>query len=1664
MPTSRALSAFATLRTLAAATLCALTALATGAEGQLAQVSNTARLSFGAPAGRTTIDSNTVTLAVDRTRRPSSLSFRLLPIGYRLTGMHCEPDAAAPFTPAPIEAVDLARAAPLRTIDTKQPMIIVLDAAADNHDPAVRETDWIDVTTDSRTVKLPLLETGPNTGVFAGGVPGGGTQLELAACDPTRNRGMRLRMSYAGNALSMASEASVLVDPAGYVFDSATGALVDGAEVTLLDGDGHVAQVYGDDGVSAYPATVISGGSAHDSSGREYRFTTGNYRFPLVAPGTYHLRIVPPANYVAPSTRDPAELARLLDPGGRPYMINAASFGAGFTITTPDPFYSDIPLDRTGDTILLLSKTASTREAAPGDVVQYRVTITNRGEQAARAVSVTDLLPAGLRYQRGSTRGVAEPELAPDGRKLSFAVPEIAAHATVELRYTVSIAAGAKPGDTVNRVLASGSAGATGNEAAAAVRIRPLLFSDGFTVIGRVTEGDCRDPVAGRRGVPGIRLLLEDGTYVVTDKDGLYHLEGVRPGRHVVALDRDSVPASHAPVACDADTRQAGSATSRFVESEGGLLKRVDFQLRPTGRTAAAAAALPVPVLADAAAAGAARDWFAGQAPGIAFLFPEPEHNPRAPAVRVAIKHLPGQRVALTINGEPSDPLAFDGTDLDPTRTIAVARWSGVPLRAGDNQLVARVLGADGAVAATLTRTVHTSGAPAQVVAVAEKSRLVADGLARPLLALRVTDASGRPVRAGTLLTVRVDAPYAVAEEVAIAQERRQVADGGTHSAQVVGDDGYAFVALEPTMQSGAVRAHVEIADRDTRRTVDLTGWLAAPARSWTVVGFGAGTLGYDTLRRHGGTLPAGVRGGTVRDGQLALYAKGRIKGSWLATIAYDSDRRRDPTRGLLGTIDPDRYYTVYGDGTRQGYDAATDRKLYLRLERREFYALFGDYETGLTQTRLGRYSRTLNGLKAEYDGERLLFSAFAAHTDERYARDEIAGNGLSGPYRLMARDIVPNSDKLRIEVRDRFRPDRIVATTQMTRHLDYDIDAAAGTIRFREPVLTRDAALNPVVIVVDYETYGSGRKKVAGARGAVRLASGKVELGATALHDETTATADLVAVDVKAHAGAATELRAEAATGGRGGFGAGRAWLAEAEHHGARGDLLVYARQQDRGFGVSQQNVVDAGARRLGADGRVQLSGALSLTATGWYQQQLDAPGSRSALDARLEWRRETGALFAGAQLASDRGVDGQARDSRLLTLGGTRAVLDGKLTLTGQTQVAPGGDKASVDFPVRHQLSAAYRVAPTVRLIGGYEIAEGSSYTAQTARLGLDVAPWTGGKLMSTLNQQAVGSENAQRVFAQYGLSQSLPLGSRWIVDATLDASSTLRGHLPEGATVNAFQSGVTGTATQDGTGADYAAVTLGASYRAGRWSWNGRAEYRASDAGDRLGLTSSALRSLGEGRTLAAGLRWYSVTQSPDARASSLAGDVALAWRPLDGRWSLLERLSLRHDQADAGVTDRNVLGVDTGGGAFQATLRTINNVALNYRSGAEGEGHGTELTLYHGIKWVRGSFGADDYTGLTQVVGVELRRDLGRRFDLGVQGSVQHGISSHTMAFSAGPNVGVSPARDLWISAGYNVSGYRDRDFGQDRYTRRGPYVTLRLKFDRDSVGSLLGRAG
>ena len=136
---------------------------------------------------------------------------------------------------------------------------------------------------------------------------------------------------------------------------------------------------------------------------------------------------------------------------------------------------------------------------------------------------------------------------------------------------------------------------------------------------------------------------------------------------------------------------------------------------------------------------------------------------------------------------------------------------------------------------------------------------------------------------------------------------------------------------------------------------------------------------------------------------------------------------------------------------------------------------MFGDFDTGLTVTELSRYSRSMTGIKGEFGGDRVGVTAFAADAESGFVKDELRGDGTAGLYRLSAGGIVINSDKLRIEVRDRFRSEIVVESRPLARFLDYSIDYDRGTLFFKQPVPSRDEQFNPVWIVAEYEVLDGG-------------------------------------------------------------------------------------------------------------------------------------------------------------------------------------------------------------------------------------------------------------------------------------------------------------------------------------------------------------------------------------------------------------------------------------------------------------------------------------------------------------------------------------------------------------------------------------------------------------
>lgn len=1663
--------------------LAIVAGLCTPAHARQTTLTNTARLSFTSATGVSSgVNSNTTTLAVTAPVRPK---IRLMRLAVEAQGVAMNTSvtqcmvAGKGFTTPGVDGdsefdPNSVKLRPATSYHAGEPVFIDIDAPDKNVDGSVRDVMSITIKTslgDEETLKV--WETGPDTGRFLAYIPA--TDIDPASfdCQISGPRGGKLDVTVS-DVDGDSSTAEALIDPYGYVFDSRTGKPIDGARVTLVDQEtGQPAQVFGDDGVSAYPSTVISGDNVTDAGGAVYQFAPGQYRFPLVASGRYSLFVEPPIGYSAPSTATETALAKLVAPDNGAFKILPASWGAAFDLVQVDPLQVDIPLDSGKRPIVVrnfiaglsLEKSASTTKAAFGDFIRYSLTIRNLGAaRTINTVQVSDVLPRGFRYVRGSSRrddgSLADPQISADGRTLTYSLGTFTPSQLSKINYLVTVGSDAPTGWAINRAIATGALGASSGEAQARVRVAaPPLMTDAGTIIGRVTEGACATRREdGRIGVPGVRLVMEDGAFVVSDRDGLFHFEGVRPGIHVVHMDASALPAGFEAVACGRDTRIAGRAWSQFVEIGGGGLQRVEFRLRRTApETASAALAKAVSTTSDNAAPGTI-DWFAGQEPGADFVFPAAGHNPAVPAIRVAVKHAPGHQVSLTLNGAPVDPLSRDGVETSADGTMAVSLWRGVPLIEGSNVLVAKVVNAMGQTIAELKREVAYANTPARATLVPEASTLTADGLSAPVVAVRFTDRFGHPVRPGTMGTFDIAEPYAIAADPS--SDQRMAGEGARAATwRVLGDDGVARIALAPTSQAGSAVLRFKLPGlADNAAPTEVRAWLSAARQDWIVVGFAAGTAGYNTLSRHASPLARKDRGKTMVDGQLAFYAKGRVKGSWLLTLAYDNKRAKDDERGLTSTIDPDRYYTVYGDGSGQAYDAASQRKLYIRVERKAFYALFGDFQTGFDATRLGHFDRALNGLKFERQGKVLNVAGFAAETTQDHVRDELPGSGLAGLYQLSHREIVPNTDTITVETRDRLRGERILASKVLVRDIDYDIDYATGALTFRDPIATRDADLNPNVVVANYEIDGAGERTTEmGLRVAADLLKGKATVGATYLHGrpgEARDEADLVAADLVIRPRADTAIRLEAATSQSVSTDRQTAWVAEVEHHSARLDVLGYARQADKAFGLNQQNLAELGARKIGVDGKARLTERLSLTVAAYHEDYLDTRDQRDVVDAKVDYLAPGGLrLGAGVKAAHDTPETGEAVKSDLLTLSASRDFLNRRLQLTASSDFALG-DAESLDFPVRRRVGASFEVREGVRLLASRETVEGVGYKAAILGGGVELSPWKGARLTSALNRQDL-SAFGPRTYARLGLAQSVNLKGGWTVDASIDSAKTLAGKAPTPNTVSDRAIGA-GLATED-----FTAVSLGAAYRAERWSWNGRVEARRGDVADSWAVRTAFLRQLREGVTAAVTVRADETKTATGAvsKGAEVAGSIA--WRPLDSKWSVLDKLEVRREEARGITQGAAAAGYGPTARADGVSSKVINNLAVNFDSDrGDHERWAVQASLYHGAKLVRGRFDGEVQTNLVQVIGAEARLDLTRKIDLGVNLSLRHAGKGGGTAYAIGPSVGISPADNTWISVGYNVVGYHDPDFEAAGYSRKGFYVTARVKFDQNTFAGLL----
>lgn len=298
-----------------------------------------------------------------------------------------------------------------------------------------------------------------------------------------------------------------------------------------------------------------------------------------------------------------------------------------------------------------------------------------------------------------------------------------------------------------------------------------------------------------------------------------------------------------------------------------------------------------------------------------------------------------------------------------------------------------------------------------------------------------------------------------------------------------------------------------------------------------------------------------------VVDGRLAFYLKGKIKGKYLFTAQADTQERevaelfngfwKAYPQDVFRRLDPDQYYPVYGDDSTTYRDVDTQGKLYVRVDWDKSQALWGNFDTGITGTEYGQYSRALYGGALSWRNRdtnpwgdaRSELRAFGSEAQTAPGHSEFLGTGGS-LYYLRNTDIVPGSERVAIEVRDS-TTGRVEKRIELQPGADYQIDAFQGRIILSDalsivtrdgmPRLTRDTPLdgNSQVLLVDYEYVPVGfnpEEITAGVRGKHWFGD-HIGVGLTYV-DERRAGDDytLASADLTLQAGRGTYLKMERA------------------------------------------------------------------------------------------------------------------------------------------------------------------------------------------------------------------------------------------------------------------------------------------------------------------------------------------------------------------------------------------------------------------------------------------------------------------------------------------------------------------------------------------------------
>ena len=848
---------------------------------------------------------------------------------------------------------------------------------------------------------------------------------------------------------------------------------------------------------------------------------------------------------------------------------------------------------------------------------------------------------------------------------------------------------------------------------------------------------------------------------------------------------------------------------------------------------------------------------------------------------------------------------------------------------------------------------------------------------------------------------------------------------------------------------------------------------------------------------------------------RTAFFLKGEIKGEYLLTAAYDSDK--DTRERLLRDIQPEQMYPVYGDASVRGFDAKSTSPLYVRIDKDKHYALFGDFSTGagfsqqsgggatagLGLRQLGNYNRTVTGLRLHGETERYTANFFASQDRLKQVIEEFAGRGVSGPYAVSNNSGVQNSEKVELLVRDRNQSANILSASPLVRFVDYTFEPFSGRILFVQPVPSVDSNLNPVSVRITYEVEQNGPTFwLTGADGQWRI-NDSIEVGGSLVRDNNPlAPFQLASANIGLKLTERTRLVFEVARtlssintngvnsyttpalGTRVGAVGGNAARLDLRHEGEGWQLRAYAARSDLAFN-NQAAAFNGGRADAGLRAQTDISANVKLFGEAQRSQDRVSGAERQGAQLGLNWR-------ASERLSMDLAVrairEGRSANGNGLSIAAPLSAPLGAAStgsiLSGNGGGFFGNGNGAIDPATGLPLINNGAVFPTTSAAAS----AAQPLEATTVRLGLNYRVTERFGLRGELEVGVSGDDQRRAAIgADYQIAERTKAYGRFESQRGLSSLYSLS----PSARSNVFVAGLetdymaggqvfSEYRMRDAINAQDGQLAAGV-----RNVWDVAEGLRLSTSAERLTVFSGAGQ---QATALTAGadwsadplwrisgrLEWRQADSTPAVAGSDSYLSTLTVARKLDRDWTLLTRnyLLLTDNRATGDLLqDRFQIGVayrdtDTNRvnalGRYEYKLEQDASVSPRNKRAAHvlsshADFHPSRPWWWTGrvaAKWVREDIAgvADSYSAY--LLGGRFVYDFTEKWSASMMTSVLFSPKGNSRQWAQGVELGYQVQTNLWLAGGINWSGFTDRDLTGSEYTRKGVYIRLRWKFDED----------